>query len=125
MTLSRGSRTALRDALSDGAFGRVSGDRLRRELEKLFDDARQGLDPALALRLLAEWHVLAALEPGLALPRAVLAPLRRLGRAIATPPWPQARARLPVAGLEGWLSPLEAGLRARTLGRFAVRGELA
>lgn len=125
LTLSRGSRTALRDALRDGVFGRVSGDRLRRELEKLFDDARQGVDPGLALRLLAEWHVLAALEPGLTLPRQTLAPLRRLGRAISTPPWPLGRARVPVAGLDVWLSPLEPGLRARTLRRFAVRGELA
>ncbi len=125
MTLSRGSRTALRDALRDGAFGRVSGDRLRRELEKTFDEARQGVDPSLVLRLLAEWHVLAALEPGLSLPRPVFAPLRRLGRAIASPPWPLARSRLLVSGFEVWLAPLEPGLRTRTLRRFAVRGELA
>jgi hypothetical protein len=30
-----------------------------------------------------------------------------------------------VAGLDVWLSPLEPGLRARTMRRFAVRGELA
>ena len=36
--LSRGSRGLLRDALRDGVFGAVSGDRLRREIEKLFED---------------------------------------------------------------------------------------
>ena len=44
-TLSRGSRAALRDALRAGACGRVSGDRLRRELVKLFEDARKGSSP--------------------------------------------------------------------------------
>jgi len=124
-TLSRSTRSALRDALRDGAFGRVSGDRLRREIEKLFEDAREGLDPADVLRLLADWHVLAALEPGLALPRESQAPLRRLGRAIVQPPWPAARARPYVAGLALWLGALDAGLRARTLRRIAVRGALA
>lgn len=124
-SLSRGSRTALRDALRDGSFGRVSGDRLRREVEKLFEDAHQGLDPGVALRLLAEWHVLPALEPGLSLPRRSIAPLRRLGRAIASPPWPPRRLRPWAAGLAVWLAPLEPGLRARALRRLAVRGELA
>ncbi len=124
-TLSRSSRSALRDALRDGAFGRVSGERLRREIEKLFDDARLGLDPSETLRLLGEWHVLGALEPGLGLPRRALAPLRRLGRAIAAPPWPPRRTRPWAAGLATWLAPLDPGLRARTLGRFALRGELA
>jgi len=124
-TLSRSSRSALRDALRDGVFGRVSGERLRREIEKLFEDARLGLDPSETLRLLAEWHVLGALEPGLGLPRRALAPLRRLGRAIAAPPWPPRRTRPWAAGLATWLAPLDPGLRARTLGRFALRGELA
>ncbi len=124
-SLSRGSRAALRDALRDGVFGRVSGDRLRRELEKLFDDAACGTDPALALRTLDEWHVLAALEPGLRLPRAAVAPLRRLGRLLATPPWPSPRLRRLAAGLAVWLAPLDAGLRQRTLQRAAVRGEVA
>lgn len=123
--LARAGRTALRAALRDGAFGRVSGDRLRRELVKLFDDAAQGLDPAAALRLLAEWHVLAALEPGLALDRRAVAPLRRLGRAVAAPPWEAARWRPWVAGLALWLAPAAPALRRRTLARFAVRGEPA
>ena len=40
--LTRDSRAALRDALRLGAFGRVSGERLRREFEKLFADAALG-----------------------------------------------------------------------------------
>lgn len=124
-SLSRGSRVALRDALRDGVFGRVSGDRLRRELEKLFDDAAHGTDPALALRMLDEWHVLAALEPGLRLHRSSVAPLRRLGRLLVSPPWPSPRLRRLAAGLAVWLAPLDAGLRQRTLQRAAVRGEIA
>jgi tRNA nucleotidyltransferase (CCA-adding enzyme) len=124
-TLTRGSRQALRDALRDGVFGRVSGDRLRREIAKLFEEAALGLDPAQALRLLAEWHVLGALEPGLGLERAALAPLRRLGRAVAAPPWAVARWRPWVAGLALWLAPLPPALRRRTLARFAVHGEAA
>jgi tRNA nucleotidyltransferase (CCA-adding enzyme) len=123
--LTRDSRSALRAALRDGAFGRVSGERLRRELVKLFDEAAWGLDPAAALRLLAEWHVLGALEPGLSLPREAVAPLRRLGRDLAAPPWPAPRWRPWVAGLAVWLAPLAPALRRRTLVRFAVRGEAA
>jgi len=123
--LARDGRTALRAALRDGAFGRVSGDRLRRELVKLFEEAPLGLDPAAALRLLAEWHVLAALEPGLSLDRRAVAPLRRLGRAVVAPPWAAPRWRPWVAGLALWLAPVAPALRRRTLTRFAVRGEAA
>jgi tRNA nucleotidyltransferase (CCA-adding enzyme) len=125
LSLTRGSRTALRDALRDGVFGRVSGDRLRRELVKIFDDARLGLDPSGVLRLLSNWHVLGALEPGLELPRAAVVPLRRLGRAIASPPWRSARWRSWVSGLSIWLAPASPALRRRTLQRFSVRGEVA
>ena len=124
-TLTRDSRAALRDALRLGAFGRVSGERLRREIEKLFQDAALGLDPTLALRLLESWHVLGALEPGLTLPRAVHAPLRRLGRAVSAPPWRRGRWRVWVSGLAVWLAPLSPALRRRSLARFAVRGALA
>jgi tRNA nucleotidyltransferase (CCA-adding enzyme) len=122
--LSRGSRSALRDAIRDGAFGAVSGERFRRELEKLFEDASLGLDPAAALRRLAEWHVLAALEPGLALEARSVPALRRLGRSIAAPPFPS-RAKPWAAGLAVWLADLDATSRRRALRRFAVRGELA
>jgi len=123
--LSRGTRGALRDALRDGAFGRVSGERLRRELEKLFDEARAGVDPARALSNLAHWHVLGALEPGLELPRAARAPLRRLGRAVARPWWTYQRLEPWAVGLALWLAPVSPGLRARTLRRLSVRGERA
>ena len=124
-TLSRGARSALRDALRDGAFGRVSGDRLRHEIEKLFEDSQYGLDPAAAMRLLAEWHVLGALEPGLAFFPSAVAPLRRFGRAALTPPWPRRHLRVWAAGLAVWLAPLELGIRTRALRRFSVRGESA
>ncbi|HTY17644.1 MAG TPA: hypothetical protein VMH82_07940 [Myxococcota bacterium] len=126
--LSRGSRAALRDALRDGAFGAVSGDRLRREFEKLFDDAALGADPAAALRRLAEWHVLGALEPGLSFPGPAAAPVRRLGRAIAAPPWARrgsGRVRSWAVGLALWLAEVEAPLRRRALRRLSVRGEVA
>jgi tRNA nucleotidyltransferase (CCA-adding enzyme) len=122
MTPARETRASLRDALRDGAFARVSGDRYRRELEKLFDDARLGLDPARALRWLDGSHVLGALEPGLALAHAAVAPLRRLGRAVASPPWRGPAWRALDAGLAVWLAPFSPGLRERTLRRLAVRG---
>jgi hypothetical protein len=111
----------LRAALRDGAFGAVSGERFRAELEKLFADSVLGVDPSAALRLLDEWHVLGALEPGLALPREARLPLRRLARA---EPEPAANARW-LAGLMLWLAPLDASLRRRSLRRLAVRGEPA
>ncbi len=124
--LSRGTRTALRDALRDGALGAVSGDRLRREIEKLFEEARLGGDPARALRFLQDWHVLGAMEPGLTLPAAAAPLVRRLGRALAEPPWPMSRRLRPwAAGLAVWLGALDATLRRRTLRRLAVRGELS
>ncbi len=124
-SLAPGSRVALRSALRDGCFGPVSGDRLRRELERVFEDAHRGLDPAHALRLLDDWHVLGALEPGLRLPRESALPLRRLGRAIAQPPWKSGRWRAWMAGFGVWLGPLPAALRRRALRRFGVRGEPA
>jgi tRNA nucleotidyltransferase (CCA-adding enzyme) len=123
--LTRDSLGLLRAALRDGAFGRVSGERLRREIEKLFEDAARDLDPARALRWLAEWHVLAVLEPGLELPRSAARPLQSLGRALRERPWPLAPLRPWAPGLALWLAPLPPALRRRALRRFAVRGEAA
>ena len=124
-TLGRGSRSALRDALRDGAFGRVSGDRLRREFVKMFDEPRVGLDPVRALKLLSEWHVLGALEPGLTLAEDSIASLRRVGRCVERPPWDAARWRPWVTGLGVWFGPLAHQLRGRALRRIAVRGAVA
>jgi tRNA nucleotidyltransferase (CCA-adding enzyme) len=121
--LARRSRAFLRDALRDGAFGAVSGDRLRHEFEKLFDDATRDLDPAQALRRLDEWHVLGSLEPGLCLPRDAVAPVRRLGRSLREPPWRGPRFRRWAAGLAVWIAPLSPSLRRRVLDRLSVRGE--
>jgi len=122
-SLDRRSRNALRDALRDGAFGAVSGERFRRELILTFEEAERGAHPGRILRLLSDWHVLAALEPGLGVGRDRMAPLRRLGRAVASPEWPTPRWRPWIAGLAIWLAPLPAALRRRTLERFSIRGE--
>jgi tRNA nucleotidyltransferase (CCA-adding enzyme) len=125
LSLTHGSRAVLRDALRDGTFGRVSGDRLRREMVKVFGDAQYGLDPSRALRLLSNWHVLGALEPGLDLGREVVVPLRRLGRAVESPPWRSSRWRSWISGMGIWLQPLTPALRRRTLRRFSIRGDVA
>lgn len=124
-TLDRRSRSALRDALRDGAFGAVSGERFRRELQHTFSEAERGTHPGRVLRLLSDWHVLAALEPGLVLGKDRMLPLRRLGRALMHPPWPASRWRPWVAGLSIWLAPLPAALRRRTLDRFSIGGDRA
>jgi tRNA nucleotidyltransferase (CCA-adding enzyme) len=124
-SLDRSSRGVLRDALRDGAFGAVSGERFRRELILVFEEGERGSHPGRSLRLLSDWHVLGALEPGLELARDRMAPLRRLGRAIEKPEWPTPRWRPWIAGLSIWLAPLPAALRRRTLERFSVRGEQA
>ncbi|MGH0032320.1 MAG: hypothetical protein ACQGVC_21210 [Myxococcota bacterium] len=124
-SVSRASRTSLRGALREGAFGRVSGERMRRELQKLFQDAELGLDPARALRLLSDWHVLGALEPGLVFDKKASAALRRVGRAVAEPPWRAARWRAWATGFAVWLAPLPPPLRRRALRRVAVRGGVA
>ena len=69
--------------------------------------------------------MLAALEPGLELPRDRQASLRRLSRSIELPEWAAPRWRPWLAGLSIWLSPLPSVTRRRTLERFAIRGEQA
>ncbi|MBK7947657.1 MAG: CCA tRNA nucleotidyltransferase [Deltaproteobacteria bacterium] len=125
MKLERRSRTALRDALRDGAFGAVSGERWRREIALVFEEPKLGVDAGRILQLLSELHVLAALEPGLALPRDRQAPLRRLSHSLANPEWPVGRFRPWQAGLSIWLAPLATVTRRRTLERLAIRGDQA
>ncbi|HEB90169.1 MAG TPA: CCA tRNA nucleotidyltransferase [Deltaproteobacteria bacterium] len=121
----RRSRNVMRDALRDGAFGAVSGERFRRELQSTFEEARRGVHAGQVLRSLSDWHVLSALEPGLTLGPDRMLPLRRLSRAIERPEWPAPRYRPWIAGLSIWLAPLPAALRRRTLERFSIRGEQA
>ena len=124
-SLDRKSRSALRDALRDGAFGAVSGERWRRELQQTFEEAERGVHVGHVLKTLSSWHVLTALEPGLQLGADRLVPLRRLSRSIANPEWVAPRWRPWLAGLSIWLAPLPAALRRRTLERFSIRGEQA
>lgn len=124
-SLDRFSRNALRNALRDGAFGAVSGERFRRELQRAFEEAHHGVQVGHILRLLSDWHVLAALEPGLVLGKDRAMPLRRLCKAIAEPDWPAPRWRPWASGVAIWLAPLPAAQRRRTLERFSVRGEQA
>ncbi|MDJ0785959.1 MAG: hypothetical protein QNK05_04085 [Myxococcota bacterium] len=119
--LVRGSRAALRDALRDGAFAAVSAERYRAEIERVFLDRPLGLESVAAIQLLADWHVLAALEPGLTLPAVAAPRLRRLGKLAGSGPFETAEAWQ--AGMRVWLQPLESGLRRRALSRLAVRGE--
>lgn len=115
--MARGTRTSLRNAIRDGAFGAVAGARYRAEFERLFAEAALGGDPAGSLRWLAEAHVLAALEPGLTVAAPSLAALRRFARGCTQghdPPW--------LTGMMLWMAPLPAPLRRRTLARLAVTG---
>ncbi len=122
-TLARPTHAAVRAALADDTFAGVSGDRLRREFEKLFGDVSLGLDPVLALRLLARWGALSSLEAGLDWPKSAAAPMRRLGKALAEPPWRTNRFRPWVPGLSVWLAPLRPALRRRVLQRLSIRGD--
>ena len=115
------SRRALREASAGGAFGGVSGERIRAELAKLFADARRGGEPAHALALLERSGVLVALGREFALRAALRAPLRWLGARLAQ----TAAADALLAGLCAWLGPLPAAPRRRALERLALRGRPA
>ncbi len=124
--LARATRNALRAAIDAGAFDEVSGERVRRELEHLFDDdPRLGGDPVRALVALERWELLEALRPGLVLPRPARAPLRRLGRVVAQPPWPLETSHPWVAALALWCEGLRAPARRALLERLSVRGRRA
>jgi tRNA nucleotidyltransferase (CCA-adding enzyme) len=122
--LEPGSRAALGAALAEGAFAKVSGERHRAELERLFAEARQGADPGRALARLAAWQVLPRLARGLALPPAARAALRRLAPLLAAPPRGLAPDPL-LAGLMAWLAALAPRARAAALARLALSGRPA
>ncbi len=116
----------LRSALREGAFASVSGPRYRRELERLFRDGERGEKISRGLSSLGDWHVLPALEPGLAFPKRARLPVRRLERALTDPPWPTASSR--PAALSAWmlwLGALGGDWPERVLARFDIRGDPA
>jgi tRNA nucleotidyltransferase (CCA-adding enzyme) len=105
-TLSRGSRSALRSALRDGAFGGVSGERLRAEIGRLFEDPARGLDPSARCACSPTGTRARRPRAGFHLPAQSVAPLRRMGRAIVDPPSSVAPRRPWVPGLMVWTAPL-------------------
>jgi len=123
--LDRRTRSVLRQALDEGVLSAVSGDRIRREIEKVFTDAACGLDPVAAIRRMSQWGLLGALDSGLVLPSPAVLPLRRLGKAVARPPWRSSRFRPFLSGLAIWLAELTPVVRQRILRRLSVRGDAA
>ena len=59
--LAEDTRPLLRQALADHALAAISGDRIRHELERTFNEP----SPAAALRLADRWGILAAIHPAL------------------------------------------------------------
>ena len=122
--LSAGSRRALAEALSARSVERVSGERLRRELEKIFHDVDLGLDPIRALELAQTWGLLRAIHIGLRLGDGARRDLRRLRASLRAPPWPMGSLRAWVPGFALWLADVRAEPRRRTLERLALQGAL-
>jgi tRNA nucleotidyltransferase (CCA-adding enzyme) len=120
--LSAGSRRALAEALSARSVERVSGERLRRELEKIFYDVELGLDPIRALELAQTWGVLRAIHTGLRLEDGARRDLRRLRASLRAPPWPWGPLRPWVPGFALWLAGVRAVPRRDVLERLALQG---
>lgn len=123
--LSASSRRALARALAAGSVAQVSGERLRRELEKVFEEVALGLDPVRALELVRGWGVLRAIQSGLRLGDVARRDLRRLRASLDAPPWRWESLRPWVPGFALWLADVRAEPRRRTLERLALRGALA
>ena len=118
------SHNRLRDALRDGAFANVSGERWLQELHKLSSDVvRYDLDMVATLRMLDRWHIWMALEPGLQLLKASLTPLRRFRCMLQNPRWEYQEFDAKQIMLMLWFFPLAKALRKRSLKRFALRGQ--
>ncbi len=114
--LDAATRSALARAIAEGAFDRVSGDRIRRELVKLFGEPRR----AAAVRLLRRLGLDRAIAPALCRVPGEGARLR-LQRVEALAPRERGAGWL--ASLLAWVHPLSpAGLRA-VADRIALAGE--
>jgi hypothetical protein len=100
----------------------VSGERIRRELEKIFHDVGLGLDPTRALELAQTWGVLRAIHAGLRIEAGARRDLRRLCRSLRTPPWPWGSLRAWVPGFALWLAGVRAEPRRCVLERLALQG---
>ena len=79
----------IRDAVAAGAFERLSGERLRRELQRIFSEA----DPASAVRRMSSLGIVSTISPALSADRSSLSRLRRTERIAGAHP-----------GLTGWLA---------------------
>lgn len=108
------SRRLLTEALDDGAFDGVSGDRLRRELEKIFDEGGW----ASAVRLLVSLGISRALHPSLDGSGATLRALDRAER-LAEGTAGQTTSRMP---LFVWSAPLAPSEAAALATRLALGG---
>jgi tRNA nucleotidyltransferase (CCA-adding enzyme) len=106
---------AIRAALRSGAFGAVSGDRLRRELELLFAEPNRDQ----AARRLAGLGLAAALGARLPATRAALERVRRAERLLAG--WPEAGGWL--IFLLAWASDRPAPAFGRMADRLALQGD--
>ncbi len=110
--LERRTRELIDQALP--LLGRVSGDRLRHELEAIFDEK----DPGKSLARLEELGVLAVIDPGLCWTEAQA---RWVSAAVGRMPQPTGSLRVPTPGeiwLAGWMHSLPAEAGERVMARL-------
>ncbi|MBW2279608.1 MAG: CCA tRNA nucleotidyltransferase [Deltaproteobacteria bacterium] len=111
----------LRSAVEGGALDRVSGDRIRHEIERLIEEP----DPARAATATRRVGLFGAIARGWEVGDAARAGLRRLVRATADPPWHGAPDARQGCGLRLLLFDVAPRHRPRVLERLAVRGRPA
>jgi len=116
-----GTARLLRSAVESAALDRVSGDRVRHEIERLIDEP----DPAHAAAATRRGGLFAAIARGWEVADGARAGLRRLVRAGAEPPWPEAASARQACGLRLLLFDVAPRHRLRVLERLAVRGRPA
>ena len=110
--LERRTRELIDQALP--LLGRVSGDRLRHELEAIFDE----MDPGKSLARLEELGVLAVIDPGLCWTEAQA---RWVSAAVGRMPQATGSLRVPAPGeiwLAGWMHSLPAEAGERVMARL-------